>query len=152
MEIQNYLKESFSSLTVIRDTKTGSLYFILKQISEQWGHTNPTQAMKSARLDKNDRKMIILSKYPNLKEKLTNLGLVTSKTPWLTLVTEPGLNRLILNSKLKKSRPFYDWIVRDIIPTIRKTGEYSIFWKDKYSGSNNLDDKFLVIDLDIEMF
>lgn len=152
MEIQNYLKESFSSLTVIRDTKTGSLYFILKQIAEQWGHTNPTQAVKSARLSKDERKVIILSKYPKLKAELTNLKLVTSKTPWLALISEPGLNRLILNSKLKKARPFYDWLVTDVIPTIRETGSYSISDKKKHSGSANLKDGFLVIDCEIKMF
>lgn len=152
MEIQNYLHESFSSLTVIRDTKTGSLYFILKQIADQWGHTNPTQAVKSARLGNDERKMIILSQYPQLKDKLTNLGLVTNKTPWLTLVSEPGLNRLILGSKLKKAKPFYDWLVRDVIPSIRETGSYSITDKKKSSGEIKLTDDFLVIDCDVKIF
>ena len=44
----------------------------------------------------------------------------------MVLVNEPGLYSLILKSRKNKSIKFKRWITHDILPTIRKTGSYSI--------------------------
>ena len=41
-------------------------------------------------------------------------------------VNESGLYRLIFQSKIKSAVKFQDWIFEEVIPSIRKTGEYKI--------------------------
>ena len=52
-------------------------------------------------------------------------------------INESGLYSLILRSKLKSARVFKQWVTKDILPSIRKTGRY-IYDGDmnhKYSDS-----------------
>lgn len=41
-----------------------------------------------------------------------------------TLISEAGFYRLIFGSKLKEAEKFTDWVVEDVLPSIRKTGKY----------------------------
>jgi prophage antirepressor-like protein len=40
----------------------------------------------------------------------------------LTIINEPGLYRATIRSNLPKAEHFQDWVVEDVIPSIRKTG------------------------------
>ena len=44
----------------------------------------------------------------------------------LTYVNESGMYALILGSKLPQARPFKHWVTSDVLPSIRKTGSYSV--------------------------
>ncbi|ACH88636.1 BRO-E [Helicoverpa armigera multiple nucleopolyhedrovirus] len=48
--------------------------------------------------------------------------------PSTVFVNEPGLYQMILSSKLKNNRvePFKKWVFEEVLPTIRKTGQYKI--------------------------
>lgn len=39
-------------------------------------------------------------------------------------VSESGLYRLIMRADGAKTKPFRDWVVREVLPSIRITGEY----------------------------
>lgn len=52
----------------------------------------------------------------------------------MTFLTEPGLYKLIMKSNKKEAVVFQSWICEDVIPTIRKTGEY----KMNHTYSKNL--------------
>ncbi len=41
-------------------------------------------------------------------------------------VNEPGLYRLIARSKMEKAEYFQDWVYEVVLPSIRKTGSYSV--------------------------
>lgn len=43
-----------------------------------------------------------------------------------TVINEPGLYSLILRSKLPQAKDFKRWITHEVIPSIRKTGSYSV--------------------------
>ena len=49
-----------------------------------------------------------------------------SGTQLMTYVNESGLYSLIFGSKLEQAKTFKHWVTKDILPTIRKTGSYSI--------------------------
>ena len=51
-----------------------------------------------------------------------------------TIISEPGLNRLIMRSNQPAAKPFQDWVVKEVLPTIRKTGKY-----DRFDVSNLTD-------------
>lgn len=41
------------------------------------------------------------------------------------VIDEPDLYRLIFGSKLKSAEQFQDWVFEDVLPAIRKTGQYT---------------------------
>ena len=40
-------------------------------------------------------------------------------------LTEAGLYKLIMTSKKKEAETFQKWVVKDVLPSIRKTGTYN---------------------------
>jgi phage antirepressor YoqD-like protein len=55
-------------------------------------------------------------------------GIDGAKNPVMNVVSEPGLYSLILGSRKKDEdvKKFKRWVTHDVIPQIRKTGQYSI--------------------------
>lgn len=49
--------------------------------------------------------------------------------PNVSIVNEPGLYTLVLGSRKKEAKDFKRWITHDVIPSIRKTGSYSMMPK-----------------------
>lgn len=48
----------------------------------------------------------------------------------MTIINESGLYSLVFSSKLSEAKKFKRWITSEVIPTIRKTGSYSIQSKE----------------------
>ncbi|WP_371126238.1 Bro-N domain-containing protein [Bosea sp. (in: a-proteobacteria)] len=46
--------------------------------------------------------------------------------PSYTLISESGLFKLLMPSTKPQAKPFQDWITRDVLPSIRKTGGYQL--------------------------
>ena len=46
--------------------------------------------------------------------------------PRARYVNEPGLYRLIAKSKMDNAECFEDWVYEQVLPSIRKTGSYSV--------------------------
>ncbi len=44
----------------------------------------------------------------------------------LTFINEPNLYRVIFRSNKKEAIAFQDWVFEEVLPTIRKTGEYRV--------------------------
>jgi prophage antirepressor-like protein len=55
-----------------------------------------------------------------------------SKTdPTPTLISESGMYSLIMSSKLPSAKKFKHWVTSEVLPSIRKTGSYSIVSADQ---------------------
>ncbi len=50
----------------------------------------------------------------------------TLKGHGLQLVSESGLYKLIMRSDKPQAKPFQDWVTREVLPSIRKTGSYEL--------------------------
>lgn len=48
------------------------------------------------------------------------------RSPAATAVSESGLYRLRMRADGAKAKPFRDWVVREVLPSIRKTTEYRL--------------------------
>ena len=46
---------------------------------------------------------------------------------WCTFINESGLYSLILRSKVNESKIFKQWVTKEVLPSIRKQGFYSLF-------------------------
>lgn len=44
----------------------------------------------------------------------------------LAILSERGLYKLIMRSDKKKAKQFQDWVAREVLPSIRKTGTYTM--------------------------
>lgn len=86
----------------------GEPWFVVADVCRSLEISNPSMAME--RLDEDE------------KAKL-NLGLSGGVT---NCVNEYGLYSLVLASRKKESKNFKRWITHDVIPSIRKTGSYSL--------------------------
>lgn len=126
MKIDVFKKNDFGCLTTITSEQTGITMFVAKEIAEIWGHTNHTQAIRRL-CDNSEYKKIELSKYPEFKKQLQlNKLLTSSKANSIILLTESGMYKMVLASNLEKAKPFKDWVTKEVLPSIREKGYYSI--------------------------
>jgi len=58
------------------------------------------------------------------KVKRIHLGGAPGKG--MVLISESGLYKLIMRSDKPVARPFQDWVTREVLPSIRKTGGYAL--------------------------
>lgn len=89
----------------------GEPWFVGKDVATILGYSNPSKAL-SDHVDEDD-------KLNN--ESLSSLG---QRGGWL--INESGVYALIFGSKLPNAKKFKHWVTAEILPTIRKTGSYSI--------------------------
>lgn len=99
--------------------------FIGKEICDILGYSNITKAIK----DHVEPKWKM--KYKNLTDNHPennnwNDSFKFNFRADTDLIGEPGLYSLIFSSKLKKARKFRDKVFEEVLPSIRKTGEYKI--------------------------
>ena len=77
------------------------------------GIGNPSQATKDL-LDDEKNTLIL------------NEGIRRRGNPNVTIVSESGLYSLIMRSRKKEAIEFQRWVTREVLPSIRRTGGYSL--------------------------
>lgn len=82
---------------------------------------NTSDALK--RLDDDERKSLKNNSIDS-NEGVINQALNENQD--VNLINEPGLYTLILSSRKPEAKTFKRWITHEVIPSIRKTGSYSI--------------------------
>jgi prophage antirepressor-like protein len=50
----------------------------------------------------------------------------TGRMQSTSIISEPGFYRLVLRSDKPVAEEFQTWVVRDVLPSIRKTGTYTV--------------------------
>lgn len=125
MQITKHTNQEFGILTTIKSEKTGKIMFIGKEVGEQWGHTNMKQAVGRL-LSKDEYIVLKKSLFPEIFKAFVGNNLLPAKAQSVLLVSESGLYKLALSSNLEKAKPFRDWVTRDVLPSIRETGSYSL--------------------------
>lgn len=86
----------------------GEPWFVAKDVCECLEIGNPTQAVM--RLDSDEKSTLSLNEGG----------------PDRNIVNECGVYNLVLGSRKQEAKAFKRWIVHDVIPQIRKTGNYSV--------------------------
>jgi len=109
MEVQrfNSLNEGFSLRTVEKD---GEAWFLASDVCAALDLGNIAQA--GARLD-DDEKGLISNDTPGGEQKVS-------------IVSEAGLYSLVLGSRKPEAKAFKRWVTHEVLPKIRKTGQYAI--------------------------
>ncbi|MDU6439355.1 MAG: BRO family protein [Pantoea sp.] len=99
------------------------LLFVAKQVADAAGLRNGSQSIldyrkyhKITMLEVSDMPPVILetlrgSRYIQLKSKL---------------ISEPDACLMLLRGRAPQSEPFRKWVTEEVLPSIRKTGQYDI--------------------------
>ncbi len=87
----------------------GEPWFVGKDVALMLGYKNPQEAVRN-HVDEEDK---------GVSEFLTPGG-----TQNLPIINESGLYSLILSSKLPGAKRFKRWVTSEVLPAIRKHGEY----------------------------
>ena len=88
----------------------GEPWFVASDVCNLLGLTNTTESLSS--LDED--------------EKLTSVILRAGQNRRVNLISESGLYSLVFKSRKPFAKKFCKWITKVVIPSIRKTGRYSI--------------------------
>lgn len=100
-----FKNELFGEIKALNEN--GKPWFIGKEIAEKLGYSNTRDALK--------RHCKGVAKY----DILTNGGYQT-----VSVISEGDLYRLIIKSKLPESQKFEEWVMDEVLPSIRKDGYY----------------------------
>ena len=111
-EIQTFTNEEFGSLRTIEIDSM--IWFVGKDVAIALGYKNPRKAIAD-HVDAEDKGVT----------KRDTLG----GSQDMTIINESGLYSLILSSKLPKAKEFKHWVTSEVLPSIRKTGQYTVIEK-----------------------
>ncbi|WP_413208412.1 Bro-N domain-containing protein [Rhodospirillum sp. A1_3_36] len=87
----------------------GEPWFVAKDLASALGYANPQEAV---------RDHCKCSRPVGVSDSLTPLD------PQTIIIPERDMYRLIMRSKLPAAERFEEWVVGEVLPTIRKTGGY----------------------------
>ena len=116
LKIFNY--ENQEGRTIEKD---GQTWWVLKDICNVLKIKNPSDIAN--RLDSDE-----VTRF--------NLGGLSGIT---NIVNESGLYNVILRSDKPQAKPFRKWVTSEVLPSIRKTGQYSIQKRDSYLIENPIE-------------
>lgn len=111
-------------------------YFIGSPIASFLGYTNPRKAIRD-HVDEDDR---MIMKVPDTQGWNETFLPYTPNTKIL-IINESGLYSLIFGSKMDFAKKFKKWVTSEVLPSIRKTGSYSITPEDYPSALRALADE-----------
>ena len=97
----------------------GEPWFVGKDVAEALGYSNSSKAV-SVHVDNEDKQFVMID---IAHSHFGNMPIGQSKT---AIINESGVYALIFGSKLPNAKKFKHWVTSEILPTIRKTGTYSI--------------------------
>lgn len=108
-EIQLFSNDDFGQIRTV--TIDGEPWMVGKDVAVALGYSNPRDALLK-HIDEEDK------------------GVAKCDTPGgaqeLTIINESGLYSLVLSSKLPGAKRFRRWVTSEVLPSIRRTGGYSI--------------------------
>ena len=88
--------------------KNGEPWWVAKDVCDVLTLTNPTEAIRALDVD----------------EKSTLR--ISEGGPEVNIINESGLYSLIIRSNKPEAKKFKRWVTEDVLPSIRKTGSYSV--------------------------
>lgn len=114
-----FSNEMFGELTVIKNEKD-EIFFIGKEVAEKLAYSNPNEAIED---HVRDKYKIYLDSQQVKKLNSELLSSFGQRGGWI--INEAGLYSLVLKSKLESAEKFQDWVVEEVLPSIRKRGMYA---------------------------
>lgn len=118
--------------TILRD---GNPWFVGNDVATVLGYKIPKDAVRAHVPDK-DKFLVQLSDIQEGGDSPLSDNIKGSK---IIIINEAGLYRLFLRSNMPNAEKFTDWVTSEVIPSIRKTGEYKLYKTSFKEPSNSVE-------------
>ena len=86
-------------------------WFVGKDVADVLGYADTNQAIR---------------KHVDNEDRLTRRFDGTGQSRDMTIINESGLYCLVLSSKLPSAKKFKRWVTSEVLPALRKTGQYQV--------------------------
>ena len=119
------------------------IWFKGKDVAEKLGYSNTKKAVLT-HVDKEDKKLICWGTQNGSGNNSDLRG------KYFNFINESGFYSLVLSSKLETTKKFKRWITSEVLPAIRKYGQYKMFdspWNKMIMISNEKDLHYKVVQL-----
>ena len=117
--MSNLSRFEFNSSEVRVLTIDGEPWFVAKDVCAILDVTDVSKALE--RLDEYEKRVLARESL----DTLMNLNRA-DHTARLSVISESGLYALALSSRKPEAKPFRKWVTSEVLPSIRKTGRYSV--------------------------
>ena len=109
-------------------------------VNENGSKGSKTRRLENRSTNENGSKVWESSTLENPFPSPINITGLNVPPRGLTIINESGMYSLIFGSKLESAKYFKHWVTSEVLPSIRKTGRYSV--KESNGGmSNTIDEK-----------
>ena len=119
----NIVPFAFGDRLVRVADNSGEIWWVAKDVCEVLGQPNVSQVV--SRLDDDEKGVTNVDTLGGLQE--------------MTVINESGLYSLVFTSRKPEAKAFKKWVTSVVLPSIRKTGAYSV------SGENHSSDQSGVV-------
>ena len=108
-ELKIFHNEEFGEVRTV--TIDGEPWFVGKDVAIALGYKDTSDALKKHVLE---------------EDKLTRRFADSGQNREMYIINESGLYALIFGSKLESAKRFKHWVTSEVLPSIRKTGQYQM--------------------------
>lgn len=112
--LQLFQNPLFKVRVIMRCSKP---WFVAKDVADCIEHSNVTKMCELC----HDKDKVVVR-----PSDLTSNDLLDVKNREYTLISESGLYRIFAKCNLPKCEPFESWVFDEVLPSIRKTGQYGV--------------------------
>ena len=130
-------------LTSFLDNKQ-NVWFRGKDVATILGYSNVRKAIW-IHVDSEDEQQIFTP-----HASVPKMGTLVPSGSMCTYINESGFHSLVLSSKLETAKKFKHWVTSQVLPSIRKYGQYKLFdspWNKMVMIGNETDLHYKVVDL-----
>lgn len=108
-DLLNFQNEDFGNIRVV--TINNEPWFVGKDIATALGYAKPENAISAHVYAEDKTSTLIQGSGSNYKSKVI-------------LINESGVYALVFGSKLESAKRFKHWVTKEVLPAIRRTGQY----------------------------
>ena len=112
----------------------GEIWFVAADVCDILELSNPTEALRA--LDDDEKNTLRITEGTSHK----------GGNPNMNVINEAGLYKLTFKSRKPEAKSFTRWVTHEVLPSIRKTGSYSVFKDNPALPSGVLDGAKLIFE------
>lgn len=115
-ELQVFKNQEFGSVrTLVINSEP---WFVGKDVTKALGYDNPSKAIRD-HVEEEDKRVGVQNVTPYIIDSL-------GRKQHPTFINESGLYALVFGSKLPSAKKFKRWVTSEVLPALRKTGQYQV--------------------------
>ena len=115
-ELQVFKNQEFGQVRSL--VINGDPWLVGKDVTKALGYDNPSKAIRD-HVEEEDKRVGVQNVTPYIIDSL-------GRKQHPTFINESGLYALVFGSKLPSAKKFKRWVTSEVLPALRKTGQYQV--------------------------